>query len=44
MAMEHSPDPEMPVSAPHAGMAEQDPGMWWGNTGLAIKNALSGAI
>ncbi|MFP4488287.1 MAG: xylulokinase [Bacteroidales bacterium] len=40
MAMAHSPDREMPVSAPRAGWAEQDPEMWWENTRLAIKKCL----
>lgn len=40
VAVAYSPEQEMPVSSPRAGWAEQDPGMWWENTCLAIKKCL----
>lgn len=40
ISVAHSPDQEMPISAPQPGWAEQDPGMWWENTRLAIKKCL----
>jgi xylulokinase len=33
------PENELPINAPQAGWAEQDPEMWWENTQLAIKKA-----
>ncbi|HNM25982.1 MAG TPA: FGGY family carbohydrate kinase [Saprospiraceae bacterium] len=35
-----SPDNELPIHAPQAGWAEQDPETWWQHAGLAIRKLL----
>ncbi len=37
------PEIEMPINAPHAGWAEQNPEMWWTNLGIVTRKLLEQA-
>jgi xylulokinase len=43
VAQAYSPKQEMPISAPRAGWAEQDPSIWWEHARLATREILAAA-